>query len=112
MRGVQGPEVGVGLVDAVPGAVVGEGDDLVGGGVLPYDLLRGGEAAGRVLVEVVAEVQDRVQVAAGRQVPVRGEVARLPVGAGDDAEADVAGLRVVGGGGAGAAHGGSGCRRR
>ncbi len=106
MRGVQGPQVGVGLVDAVPGAVVGERDDLVGGGVLPYDLARGGEAAGRVLVEVVAEVQHRVQVAAGRQVPVRGEVARLPVGAGDDAEADAAGLRVVGGGGAGAAHGG------
>ena len=39
-RGVQRLQVGVGLVRAVPDAVVGEREDLVGRRVLPYDRAR------------------------------------------------------------------------
>ena len=56
-----------------------------------------GVLAAAVLVDVVAEMEDGVQVAAGGEMPVRGEVAGLVVGAGDHAETDVVGLGVLGG---------------
>ena len=102
---VQGLQVRVGLVTGVPDAVVGEGDDLVGRRVRPYDLVAGAVLAGAVLVDVVAEVQPRVQVAARGQMAVGGEVAALPVGAGDHAEAQAGGGGVGGRGGAGAGGG-------
>ena len=102
---VQGLEVGVGFVTPVPGAVVGEGGDLVGRGVRAYDGVAGAVLAGRVLVDVVAEVQPGVQVAARREMAVRGEVARLPVGAGDHAEAQAGHGGVGRRGGAGAGGG-------
>lgn len=49
-----------------------------------------------------------MQVRAGGQVAVGGEVAGLPVGAGDHAEADPCGRRLVGRGGQGASGGGDG----
>lgn len=76
--------------------------------VLAHDVLRLRVPPGLVLVYVVAQVQDRVQVRAGGQVAVGGEVAGLPVGAGDHAEADPCGRRLVGRGGQGASGGGDG----
>ena len=75
---VQGLQIRVGLVLAVPGAVVGERDDLVGGRVRADDRAAGRVLAGLVLVDVVAEVQPGVQVATGREMAVRGEVAAPP----------------------------------
>ncbi len=103
--GVRVLEVGVGLVLRVPLPVVGEADHLAGRDVRP-DVLVGlavAVLAGRVLVEVVTEVQDRVQVVAGRDAAVGAEPAGLPVGAGDDPEPEVVGDGVPGGRGAGTA---------
>src|SRR5690606_4866194 len=104
--GVQGLQVGVRLVGAVPQTVVGEGDDLVGRRVRADDGAAGAVAAAGVLVDVVAQMQPGVQVAAGGEVAVGGEVPCLPVGARDDTEAESADGGVGGRGGAGAADGG------
>ena len=90
-------EVGVGLVLRVPLPVVGERDHLVGGLVRPdVDVvLAVAVLAGAVLVEVVAEVEHGVQVVARGEAAVGAEPAGLPVGAGDDAEAQVSGQRVA-----------------
>ena len=79
VAGVGGLEVGVGLVLGVPEPVVGAGR--------PARRRRGGGAgcAGRVLVDVVAQVQDQVEVLLG-QVPVGGVVALLEVLAGDEGQ--------------------------
>lgn len=106
--GVQRLEVRVGLVTGVPDAVVGEGDDLVGGGVRADDRAPGAVVAGRVLVDVVAQVQPGVQVAAGREMAVPREVPGLPVGAGDHPEAQPRHGGVGGWRRAGAGRGGVG----
>ncbi len=109
--GVQRLEVRVGLVRGVPQPVVGEGDDFVGGGVRADDLVTGAVLAGAVLVDVVAQVQPGVQVAAGREMAVRREVAGLPVGAGHHAEPQPGHRGVGGRGGAGAGDGRVGAAR-
>src|SRR5690606_34010151 len=76
--------------------------DLVGGGVRADDGAAGAVATAAVLVDVVAQMEPGVQIAAGREMAVRGEVPGLPVGAGDDAEAQAADAGVGGRGGAGA----------
>ena len=98
-------EVGVGLVLRVALPVVGEGHHLPRRVVRPdvHLALAVAVLPGGVLVEVVAEVQHRVQVVAGGQAAVGAEPAGLPVGAGDDAEAEVLGQRVGRGRGPGAA---------
>jgi hypothetical protein len=90
---VQGLQVPVGLVLRVPAPVVGERDHLVRGRVRPHRRPAGREVAGRVLVEVVADVDDEVEVAALGEVPVGGEVAGLPVRARHQAEAEPVGGR-------------------
>ena len=94
-RGVQVLEVGVPLVLRVPLPVVGEGHHLPCGLVGP-DVDVGGPVAvlpRGVLVDVVAEVDDRVEVVAGREVAVGGEPAGLQVGARDHAEPQPLGRR-------------------
>ncbi len=103
--GVRALEGRVGLVQRVPGPVVGQGEQLVDPGGL-----RGGVQAVRVLaarvglVDVVAEVHDGVEVLGG-QGGVRGPVTVLPVLAVDHAEAEPAGVGAGRRGGAGAAGG-------
>lgn len=80
----------------------------MGGGVRAHDRAAGTELAGLVLVDVVAEEEEGVQVAAGGEVAVGGEVAGLPVGAGRDAEAQAGEGGVGGRGGVGAADRGGG----
>src|SRR5690606_1635190 len=101
-------QVRVGLVVGVPHAVVGEGDDLVGGGLRAHRPAAVAVLAGAVLVDVVAQVQPGVEVAAGREVAVGREVARLVVGAGHHAEAQPGHGGVGGGRGTGARDGGVG----
>ena len=81
-------QVGVALVLRVPAPVVGEADDLPGGYVPAYVDVALAQAVltGRVLVQVVAEVQHRVQVVAGGEVPVGAEPTGLQVGAGHHAQ--------------------------
>ena len=102
---VQVLQVGVALVLRVPLPVVGQRDHLARRLVLAdVDLVEAvAVLAGGVLVEVVAEVDHRVEVVALGQVPVGREPAGLQVGARDDAEPEVAGGGVVRRGGAGAA---------
>ena len=88
-QGVQGLEVGVGLVLGVPDPVVGQGEDLVRGLGRADRVAPVGELAGAVLVDVVAEVHDETDVVALGQVPVRAEVAGLPVAARDHPEPQV-----------------------
>ncbi len=92
---VQGLQVRVGLVERVPTAVVRERHDLVRRVGLAHDdvLLAHGVLAGAVLVDVVAEVQDDVDLLL-REVAVGAEVAGLVVGAGHDAEAHPRGCGV------------------
>ncbi len=104
MRGVRGPQVGVGLVEGVPQAVVLQRHRLVvevgGQGARGVGAGAAGGVHG-VLVEVVAEVEDEVHVLAG-QVPVRGVVPLVVPLAGDEAEGEVGGPAGAGGRGAGA----------
>jgi hypothetical protein len=79
---VSAPEVGVEAVLAVAGAVVGQAHDLVGGVVGPV------AAPAAAFVEVVAEVQDGVEVVALGDGGVGVEVAGRVVRAGDDGEAE------------------------
>ena len=103
-RGVQRLEVVVALVLRVPLPVVGQRDDLVRRHVPAHVLVvvAGAVLARGVLVEVVAEVDHRVEVVAPREVPVGGEVPGLQVRAGHHAEAQVVRARGRGGGGPGA----------
>src|SRR5699024_9361244 len=78
-RGAHGRQIRIGGVLGHPRPVVGERDGLVGGFVDAYRPARTGVAAVLVLVDVVAQVHDRVQVAAFGEVPVAGEVPGLPV---------------------------------
>lgn len=102
-----GPQVGVGLVEAVPHAVVVQrerlpvevaGQDAVG--------VVAGAPDGRdcVLVEVVTEVEDHVDVLVG-EVPVGGEVTVVVRLAGDGGQRQGAVARAGSGCGAGAADG-------
>ena len=98
-------QVGVGLVLGVPLPVVGERDHLVGRLVrsdVPL-VLAVAVLAGGVLVEVVPEVDDGVQVVALGEAAVGVEPTGLPVGAGDDPEAQVLWQCIVSRSGAGAA---------
>src|SRR5204862_5894 len=97
----------VGLVLGVPDPVVGEREDLVGGLGGADRVAAVGELAGAVLVDVVAEVHDETDVVALGQVPVRAEVAGLPVAARDHAEAQVVHGRADDGGGSGGAQQGT-----
>ena len=84
-------EVGVRLVLRVPGAVIGESRDLL---VRPRRVPKRRSvpvAAVRVFVEVVPEVEHRVQVVPLRDPPVDVEVAERQVGTGDEREPDVVG---------------------
>src|SRR5690606_10243401 len=94
---------GVGLVEGVPAPVVGQRDDLVLGIEGSVDPERG-VAAVAVLVEVVAEVEDRVEVVAGGEVPVGAEPPALVVAAGHHPEAEPLHGRARGRCGAGATH--------
>ena len=71
VTGVRGLEVGVGLVEGVADPIARQ----VGG--LPADVEAGPARPGRVLVDVVAEVDDHVHVVVG-EVPVGGVEAALP----------------------------------
>lgn len=107
VRGVGGAQIGVGLVEAVPQPVVLQRDRLpvVVGGEPAVGVVAG--AAGGVdgvLVEVVAEVEDDVDVLLG-EVLVRGEVAVVVRLAGDGGQAQRAVAGAAGGRGAGPADG-------
>src|SRR4029450_6970614 len=95
--GVQGVQVGVVLVERVPGPVLGPRDGLVRGLGLADHGAAGVELAGAVLVDVVAQVHDHVEVPALGQVPVGGEVAGLPVRAAHHAHSQPGDGGVVGG---------------
>ena len=91
MEAVDLLQVGVRLVLGVPGPVVGERGGLL---VRTRRAIEPGPvpvAAVGVLVEVVAEVQHRVQVVPLGDPPVDVEVAERQVGAGDEGEPDVVG---------------------
>ncbi len=83
-RAVRGDEVGIRLVEAVAVAVVDQRIDLVAG-VLAHAPL-GPAAVGAPLVDVVAGVDDEVELLLG-DAPVGGEIAGLEVAAAADAEA-------------------------
>ena len=104
---VQRLQVRVGAVLRQPDPVVGQGDDLVGRLVRADGPGLAHVLAAAVLVDVVAQLDDRVQVPAGLEVAVAGEEPGLPVGTRHhpDAPAPGGGRRAVGGGGAGAAGG-------
>ena len=87
-------EVGIGLVLGVADPVVGQGGDLLVGPYRPRRGEAGSVAVGavRVLVEVVAEVEHRVQVVPLRDPPVDVEVAEGQVRAGDEREPHVVGI--------------------
>src|SRR5690606_16437295 len=106
--GVQRLQVRVGVVVGVPHAVVGEGDDLVGGGLRAHRPAAVAVLAGAVLVDVVAQVQPGVEVAAGREVAVGRGVAWVVAGGGHQAEARLGQGGDGGGGGAGARDAGVG----
>ncbi len=90
---VQVLQVGVALVLGVPLPVVGQRHHLVGRLVLADVDVVGAVAvlAGAVLVEVVAEVEHRVQVVALGEAAIGGEPPGLEVGTGDDTEPQVPG---------------------
>ncbi len=102
-----GAQVGVGLVEAVPHAVVLQRDRLPGV-VVRQDavgVLAGAAGGGDgVFVEVVAEVEDHVDVLV-REVPVGGEVAVVVRLAGDGGQGQRAVAGSAAGCGAGAAGG-------
>jgi hypothetical protein len=79
VAGVGGLEVAVGLVQGVADPVAGQV------GRLAADVAAGQVAPWRVLVDVVAKVQDHVEVVLG-QVPVGGVVALLEVLAGHEGQ--------------------------
>jgi hypothetical protein len=79
VAGVGGLEVAVGLVQGVTDPVAGQV------GRLAADVAAGQVAPWRVLVDVVAQVQDHVEVVLG-QVPVGGVVALLEVLAGHEGQ--------------------------
>ena len=93
-EGVHGPQVRVGLVLRVADAVVLERSDL------RPDMLADLAVAARALVDVVAEVDDQVEVVLGH-VLVGGIQARLEVLARGEGEPQLIGLRARGGHGAG-----------
>ncbi len=90
---VEGLQVGVGLVLRVALPVVGQAHHLVARLVGADDAVRlaVGVLPRAVLVDVVAHVQHRVEVAAGGEVAVGREVPGLPVGARDQGEAEPVG---------------------
>jgi hypothetical protein len=100
---VEGGQVGIGLVAGVPAAVVLEGHDLVGR--IVEAAVGAPVATVAVLVEVVAEVEDGVEVVAPREVAVGGEEPALEVAARDQAEAEAVDRLAGRGGGAAAADG-------
>src|SRR3546814_5508634 len=106
---VQGAQVGVGLVEGVAPSVVLEGHDLVARVVASTDVAPGAEAA---LVEVVAEVDDQVEVVALGPVPVGRGVPVLVVAARHDPHPQPVYGRAGGGGGAGAQMGRASCREQ
>ncbi|MDP9779227.1 hypothetical protein J2S58_002850 [Nakamurella flavida] len=100
---VRGLGVGIGLVERVAHAVVGQRDHL-GLGLVVADADEAGRAvpvAGAgdpglarvvaVLVHVVAEVQDRIEVVPGGQAPVGGEEAAGVVAAGHEGQPECVG---------------------
>jgi hypothetical protein len=84
---VHGPQVAVELVPGVPQPVVRQGDDLVVRIVVSARQALETVAPALVLVDVVAHVEDGVEVIAAGQVRVSVEVARLVVGAAHQGEA-------------------------
>ncbi len=104
---MRGLEVGVGLVQRVPQPVVLQRGGLVAEGRGQHAVGVLAVAAGLVdpvLVDVVADVEHRVQVLLG-EVPVGGEVAVLVRLAGDQPDPGAVQLAAVVGGGAGASDG-------
>jgi hypothetical protein len=79
--------VGIGLVLRVPGAVVGKGQNLRVGNRDAPDSRAVTESSVLVLVDVVAEVQDRVEIRAIRERRVGVVLAARVVGTGHLAEA-------------------------
>ena len=96
--GVGALEGGVGFVEGVAGAVIVELDDL--GAVVAAHAVGGG----RAFINVVAEMDDEIEVLAG-EVVVGGEEAGFVVLAGGEGEAEARGEGVGRGRGAGAAGG-------
>ena len=92
---MHGLQVGVGAVLRVALAVVVER-----GGLGRRSTARTGFSCGRVFVDVVAEVEHDVEIFLG-EVPVRREVALLPVLAGREAEAHAIDVGVAAGRGPG-----------
>ena len=92
MEAVDLLQVGVRLVLGVAGPVVGERGRLLVRTRRPIEPRPVPVAAVRVLVEVVAEVQHRVQVVPLGDPPVDVEPAERQVGAGDEGEPDVVGI--------------------
>src|SRR5699024_5201853 len=95
--GVQGLQVGIGAVLGQADPVIGQRDDLVRRLVVADGAVLTGVLAALVLVDVVAEFDDRVDVPTRLDVSVAGKEPGLPVGAGDHADAPAA----AGGQGAG-----------
>ena len=102
-RSVRGLQVRVGVVLSIALAVVGQGDDLVGRLVQADGAGLTGVLAARVLVDVVADVQRVVDVAAVRHIAVGAEEAGLPVGAAKQREAQFGDVGALGRCGAGLA---------
>jgi hypothetical protein len=105
VHGVRGPQVRVAAVEGVAQPVVLQRHRLPveEGGQDPVGVLTGATGGvDRVLVEVVAEVEDHVDVLA-REMPVRGEVPLVVRLAGHGGEGERGGGAVGGGSGAGAA---------
>ena len=86
-------QVRVGSVLGVAGAVIVEGDDLAIGLRDPPETRAVTVANVRVLVDIVAEVQDGIEVGAVGNAAIRIEVAGRKVGARGDRETNLRDVR-------------------